>query len=104
MKRLTAVLVCVAILMTAIPVPTLASEEKVEYTRSVPVYPVMNAQTYNRSSFLSQYVGSDNNSVYNIAPAFRKQSSSAGASSMPTNLTFGTSFTHKNDRDRKSVV
>ena len=97
MKRLTAVLVCVAILMTAIPVPTLASEEKVEYTRSVPVYPVMNAQTYNRSSFLSQYVGSDNNSVYNIAPAFRKQSSSAGASSMPTNLTFGTSFTHKND-------
>lgn len=97
MKRLTAVLICVAMLMTAIPLPTLASEGFVEYTRSVPVYPVMNAQTYTRSSFLSQYVGSDNNSIYNIAPAFRKQSESGGASSMPDYLTFGTSFTHKND-------
>ena len=78
MKRLTAVLICVAMLMTATPLPTLASESLVEYTRSVPVYPVMNTQTYNRSSFLSQYVGSDNNSIYNVAPAFRKQSEKIG--------------------------
>ena len=92
MKRITAVLICVAMLMAGLPVATLASEGSVEYTRTVPVYPVMNAQTHSRSSFLSQYVGSDNNSIYNISAAFRKESSSADASSMPTNL------------DRKSVV
>ena len=68
----------------------------VYYNRATTVYPVLNADTYTDSSFLSKYVGSNKND-YNIALAFSKESRSKGASSMPSYLGYDTVFKHKDD-------
>ncbi len=95
------VVICLALLMVTPLFTSRVSAEgpdgdSVAYSRATTIYPVMNASTYNRSSFQKAYIGSDNNSVYNIAPAFTNDGST-GAADIPTKLTFGTSFRHKSD-------
>ncbi|HBK85804.1 MAG TPA: hypothetical protein DDZ53_07230, partial [Firmicutes bacterium] len=91
-----------ALFFTLAPtVPVIAgnfgADGQVDYNPAYMPYPVLNRETYGNEQFLKQVVGTNNNSVYNVTPWFKKLPSSTGSKSMPEYLSSGTCFLHESN-------
>lgn len=109
MRRRTTILVLLMLLTLLQPLSgavAMAVEPQaagnVEYNRIVTTYPIMNAAGINDPGFLTKFIGADNNSVFNVAPAFTRNYAN-GSAEKPNNLSFDTTFRHQDDSNTYNV-
>ncbi len=75
----------------------------VEYNRIAPTVPLVNAVGVKDFAFLNKFIGADNNSVFNLAPEF-KRTHDRGSAEAPERLVFGTTFRHEDDDNTYDVT